>query len=806
MQLPPLTVLNQRYTVKRTFGDPGPFSITYRGEDNDTDGEVVVREFFPAHLVERDEGATSVEVSGDEAAEFFDAGREYFRKESEVLAGLRHEALPAHYDTFSANGTDYRVRRRPSGISLAQGLENKGTLSEKAALAVMIPILGALQEAHENGLYHGGVSPASIRLVEEGEVLLTEFRGAFFQLARESGTMTDLVQPGTSPVEQYTPRGQQGPWTDVYAAAATICQAVTGASLPESTDRLEGDDALEALVQDADVFSAPGVREALVDALVVDPSKRLQSVEALTSALTEASTRYDEDAAAYTVLPSDADASDDTEDETEEVEVLSTGAEDEAPPARASTGGSASGEASGRRALLIGLPALVLVLGGGAWFMMSAGSASSAASGSYQEYRTRADSLFEAGDYETAEFLYNQALEVRGDDPHVQQRLERLEEIQRGDAQRYRQSLRRGDRVKATADSLLDAGALSEAATQYSRALGAYYAAQNADPEGEAVQGRIESVQRRQKQLAKRQAGGGEGASGSLSVDQLAAFFREQGDRQLEAGNLRAALDKYRQAAEYSPDNPELRTAIADLEQQVQDQERRSTFQARYNEGQAHLRAGEYQEAKSDFRRAAEISPDDSGLQSALEETNALLQKQRRRTRQYEQYRARGDSLFDAGRFEAAITTYESALEIRSDDEYVQRRIEEANRELEEMRLAQREMEEQRRKRQEVVGEDGVYTSVDQPPEVKGGLASLTQEASYPPEAQEQGLEGRVYIEAVVNPDGSVREARIVRGLGEALDQEALRVVEDAAFAPATYDGEPVTARKTVWIQFRLQE
>ena len=807
MELPRLTVLNQRYTVKQTLGDPGPFSTTYLGEDKDTDAEVVVREFFPVHLVDRDEGATSVEPADEESADPFDAGCEYFRKESEVLAGLRHEALPSSYDTFSANGTEYRVRRRSSGITLAQGLENQGTLSEKAALAVMIPILGALEEAHENGLYHGGVSPRTIRLVGEGEVLLTGFRGACFQLARESGTMTDLVQPGTSAVEQYTPRGQQGPWTDVYAAAATICQMVTGTSLPTSTDRLEGDDPLEALVQDADVFSAPGVREALIDALVVDPSKRLQSVEALTTALTESSTRYDEDMSAYTVLSAEEDDTPDSaEDETDEVEVLSAGGGRDEPPARASSDSSAANastdESSGRRALLIGIPALVLALGGGAWFMMSAGPASSAASGSYQEYRTRADSLFEAGDYETAEFLYNQALEVRGDDPHVQQRLEKLEAIQQEDSERYQQSLRRGDRVKATADSLFETGAISEAANQYSRALGAYYSAQNLNPDGETVQQRIQSVQQRQKQIAKRQAGGG----GSLSVNQLAEFFREQGDRQLEAGNLQAALDKYRQAAEYQPDNQELQKAIADLEQQVQEQERQSTFQARYNEGQEHLRAGEYQDAKADFQRAAEIYPDNPDLQSALEETNALLKKEQQRTRQYEQYRARGDSLFDAGTFEAAIASYKNALEIRSDDEYVQGRIEEANRELEEMRLAQQEMEEQRKKRQEVVGEDGVYKSVDQPPQVQGGLPSLTEAASYPPEAQEQGLEGRVYIEAVVNPDGTVREATVLRGLGEALDQEALRVVKNASFTPGTYNGEPVPARKTVWIQFQLQD
>jgi TonB family protein len=62
-----------------------------------------------------------------------------------------------------------------------------------------------------------------------------------------------------------------------------------------------------------------------------------------------------------------------------------------------------------------------------------------------------------------------------------------------------------------------------------------------------------------------------------------------------------------------------------------------------------------------------------------------------------------------------------------------------------------------------------------------------------------------VYVQAVVNPDGTVRNATIVRGLGEELDQEALEVVKGAEFIPGKYNGEPVPARKTVWIQFQLQ-
>ena len=618
--------------------------------------------------------------------------------------------------------------------------------------------------------------------------------------------MSELVQPGTSAVEQYTPRGQQGPWTDVYAAAATICEMVTGTPLPEATGRLEGDDPVEARVQDADAFTTPAVREALIDALTVDPSKRLQSVDALIEVLTEASSRYDErdDAGAYSILSVGADADGESADAEpeDEVEVISAPAETE--PAVSTAEEAGASDASGRTALLVGLPVLVLALGGGAWLMMSSGSTSTANEGSYQEYRARADSLFESGDYQTAEFLYNQALDLRDDDQHVQQRLEKLAALQQGGTQQYERRLREGDRLRARADSLYRAGAYSEAASQYSQALGSYYAAQDVNPDGEAVQQRIQALQERQKQIAKQQAGGDDAEN--LSVDRLAEFFRERGDQQLEEGNLEAALEKYRQALEYSSDEEELQTIVDDLEQELEQQQRQDTFQARYNEGRAHLRAGEYEEAQADLQRAAEIYPNNPDLQDALAEVNGHLKEERQQTQRYETYRAQGDSLLDVGNVEEAISSYEKALQIRPNDQYVRDRIEEARQEREEMELAQQEMEEQEQIREKLTDENGVYETVDQPPQVQGGLASLTEDATYPEAARNRGLEGRVYVQAVVNPDGSVREAEVIRGLGEALDEEALRVVENAEFTPGTYNGEPVPARKTVWIQFQIQD
>ncbi len=309
MDLAPLTVLNGMYTVRRTLEDSSPFDFKYLGERSDDGQQVIIREFFPSPLIRRKSGKTSVSAKGTNQQAAFDEGLDYFAKESRALRQLSHQALPQDYDVFEANGTMYRVRNQQPSMSLAEGLRSKGTLPEKAALTIMMPVLEALHEAHEAGLYHGGISPDTIRLLPDGNVLVTGFRGACLQLARDLDALDNFVQPSTSAIEQYTPRAEQGPGTDVYAAAATICMMVTGKELPTAKDRLSDDqaDPMELLVQDADAFTSPEVRDVLLDALRVDPSKRLQSAHDLRTTLEHASKRYDSEDDAYVVVPVEDD-------------------------------------------------------------------------------------------------------------------------------------------------------------------------------------------------------------------------------------------------------------------------------------------------------------------------------------------------------------------------------------------------------------------------------------------------------------------------------------------------------------------
>lgn len=97
-----------------------------------------------------------------------------------------------------------------------------------------------------------------------------------------------------------------------------------------------------------------------------------------------------------------------------------------------------------------------------------------------------------------------------------------------------------------------------------------------------------------------------------------------------------------------------------------------------------------------------------------------------------------------------------------------------------------------------------VFVAVEEMPELKGGIAGLQQEITYPEEAAENGVEGRVIVQFEVTKTGDVENARVLRGVSETLDEEALRVVRDAQFEPGRQQGEPVRVKMSLPITFRL--
>ena len=97
-----------------------------------------------------------------------------------------------------------------------------------------------------------------------------------------------------------------------------------------------------------------------------------------------------------------------------------------------------------------------------------------------------------------------------------------------------------------------------------------------------------------------------------------------------------------------------------------------------------------------------------------------------------------------------------------------------------------------------------VYVVVEQPPSMIGGLDALRESVVYPPEAKAAGVEGTVFVQFVVDENGGVQNAETVRCPDERLCEAALTAVRGARFQPGRQRGEPVKAKFTVPIDFRL--
>lgn len=103
-----------------------------------------------------------------------------------------------------------------------------------------------------------------------------------------------------------------------------------------------------------------------------------------------------------------------------------------------------------------------------------------------------------------------------------------------------------------------------------------------------------------------------------------------------------------------------------------------------------------------------------------------------------------------------------------------------------------------------------IFTVVEEMPQFPGGEAKLLEFINkgikYPVIAQENGIQGRVICSFVVNRDGSVVDAEVVRGVDPSLDKEALRVINTMPkWTPGKQRGKPVRVKYTVPITFRLQ-
>lgn len=281
--LPPESILAGRYIVGRVLGFGG-FGVTYIGWDAQLERTVAIKEFLPTTFATRLPGGSAITVYEGAATEQFGFGLSRFVEEAQRLAqfnGIR--GITDIYDTFSGNNTAYIVMEFLKGRDVKQVLAADGPLAYEKAQDIVLHVCDTLSPVHARGIIHRDISPDNIYLTDDGEVKLLDFGAARYESSVNSKSLSVILKSGYAPEEQYRSRGDQGPWTDVYALAATFYKMLTGVTPPDSMERAVRDELQEPSKLGAQL--PKGAENALLNALNIRKGDRTQSVEAFKMAL-----------------------------------------------------------------------------------------------------------------------------------------------------------------------------------------------------------------------------------------------------------------------------------------------------------------------------------------------------------------------------------------------------------------------------------------------------------------------------------------------------------------------------------------
>ncbi|MDN5203584.1 energy transducer TonB [Fulvivirgaceae bacterium BMA10] len=104
---------------------------------------------------------------------------------------------------------------------------------------------------------------------------------------------------------------------------------------------------------------------------------------------------------------------------------------------------------------------------------------------------------------------------------------------------------------------------------------------------------------------------------------------------------------------------------------------------------------------------------------------------------------------------------------------------------------------------------DEVFTIVEEQPTPDGGMGAfykfVQKNMKYPSQARRMGIEGKVFVQFVVDKDGTITEVQAVKGIGAGCDEEAVRVLKShPKWKPGKQRGRPVKVRMIIPITFKL--
>ena len=270
----------QEYRIERVLG-VGGFGLTYLATDANLNLKVAIKEYLPDDIAAR--GAdNSITPRSPDTADTFDWGKRRFLDESRTVASFRHPNIVRVMRFFEANGTAYMVMEFVEGAALPDWMKAHRPLAQAQVAALIEPLLDGLAVVHQAGFLHRDIKPGNIYVRDDGSPVLLDFGSA----RQRTGDLTTIVSPGFAPFEQYHEKGNQGPWSDIYALGGVLYWMITGRKPHDAAARVRTDTMPSALqIADRGLFR-PEFLAAIDWALAPHEDQRPQSVGEWREALT----------------------------------------------------------------------------------------------------------------------------------------------------------------------------------------------------------------------------------------------------------------------------------------------------------------------------------------------------------------------------------------------------------------------------------------------------------------------------------------------------------------------------------------
>ena len=270
----PGTILHNRYVVGTVIG-AGGFGVVYKAWDPNLETVVAIKEYFPQQLVQRSPGDVLMELAVSEKRMDFINGRKRFLEEARTIEGFKEQ--PNIVDVknyFEENNTAYYVMEYLDGMDLKHLLEKKKIQPDEVA-KYFRPVMEALRVMHEKGVIHRDINPKNIFVLNDGTIKIIDFGAARLSF-NEQGYSQQLTIK-YAPIEQYSSKSEQGPFTDIYALGATIYHAITGAPPDAAPDRSESDNTRSPM--DIDPKIPKYLSNAVMKAIAVKSELRFQQID-----------------------------------------------------------------------------------------------------------------------------------------------------------------------------------------------------------------------------------------------------------------------------------------------------------------------------------------------------------------------------------------------------------------------------------------------------------------------------------------------------------------------------------------------